>query len=172
VRTPTRPTADLSRRAAIRASWAIQGHQPPRQKIKTRRNQEVLPKTPDRIGKTRAFRVRAPAIENSPPRSTNRAPRANSLGANRLRPAFLGNYSPEQHNRSKKRRGGKRRYAPVTRRLIFPPFSFLPLPMSRVVVKVTVHRPAGDWSIFRPNDVFGEKNPLRKHGPVPFFPGL
>ena len=33
--------------------------------------------------------------------------------------------------------------------------------------QVTVHGPAGDWSIFRPKDSFYEKNESRKHGPVP-----
>ena len=30
---------------------------------------------------------------------------------------------------------------------------------------------AGDWSIFRPVDVFGGKDAVRKHGPVPLLPG-
>jgi len=33
--------------------------------------------------------------------------------------------------------------------------------------KVTVHGPAGDWSIFRPKAVIAGKNESRKHGPVP-----
>jgi len=33
---------------------------------------------------------------------------------------------------------------------------------------VTVHTPAGDWSIFRRVDVFCEQTVGRKHGPVPF----
>jgi len=32
---------------------------------------------------------------------------------------------------------------------------------------VTVHGPAGDWSIFRPKDSIHKKNGSRKHGPVP-----
>ena len=37
----------------------------------------------------------------------------------------------------------------------------------RQSIFVTVHGPAGDWSIFRPKDSFYEKNESRKHGPVP-----
>ena len=36
------------------------------------------------------------------------------------------------------------------------------------VVSVTVHGPAGDWSIFRPKNAFRGQTVGRKHGPVPF----
>ena len=35
-----------------------------------------------------------------------------------------------------------------------------------------LHGSAGDWSVFRPENVFGEKSADRKHGPVPFHDAI
>ena len=37
--------------------------------------------------------------------------------------------------------------------------------------RVALHRAGGDWSIFRPNGVIYRTDVIRKHGPVPSFPG-